>query len=55
MQVNLASRLESLCKHYGASILISGRLYEAVSDSFLARPVDRIVVYGRRAATEVRL
>ena len=51
-QVNLASRLESLGKHYGASILISGQLHDAVADAFLARPVDRVVAYGRRAATE---
>ena len=54
-QVNLASRLESLGKYYGASILISGQLRDAVGDTFLARPVDRIVAYGRQAPTEVNL
>jgi len=45
--VNLASRLESLCKYYGTEIIISGFTYELIKNSFEARLIDRVVVKGK--------
>jgi len=46
--VNLASRLESLNKFYGTSILISGATYHAARGGVVARPLERVAVKGRR-------
>jgi adenylate cyclase len=52
--VNLASRIESLNKTYGTSILLSEHTYEQVKGNFpAAREVDRVRVRGR--AQHVRL
>ena len=51
--VNLASRLEGRCKGYGVEILVSEAVYLAVRDHILCRPVDRVAVKGREAATTV--
>ncbi len=56
MQVNLAARLESMCKQYGVEILISGRMRDSVElagEAFIARRVDRVVAYGRSGATDI--
>jgi adenylate cyclase len=45
--VNLASRMEGLTKMYHQQLLISDRLYEAVKDRILTRPVDRVAVKGK--------
>jgi adenylate cyclase len=45
--VNLASRMEGLTKMYHQQLLISDRLYEAVKDRLLTRPVDRVAVKGK--------
>jgi adenylate cyclase len=45
--VNLASRLESLCKYYGTEIMISGFTQELVKNSFETRIIDRVVVKGK--------
>merc|ERR1711920_1037475 len=49
--VNLASRLEGLCKRYGASILLdeSARNAPGVAEKFLCRPVDLV---GHRRGPE---
>jgi adenylate cyclase len=52
-QVNLAARLESMCKQYGVEVLISGRMRRLAGDAFLARRIDRVVAYGRRGATDI--
>jgi adenylate cyclase len=46
--VNLASRLESLNKKYGTSILISETTYEAVASLIEARQIDTVAVRGRQ-------
>jgi len=46
--VNLASRLEGLCKHYGTGCIVSATTYQAVSGEFLARCLDRVAVKGKR-------
>lgn len=53
--VNLASRLEALCKRYGVSMLVDASVHDApgVADSFLFRPLDLVVVKGRSGTTEL--
>jgi adenylate cyclase len=45
--VNLASRLESLNKHYGTRILISDTTFQWVKDFVLCRQLDTIQVAGK--------
>ena len=45
--VNLASRLESMCKIYGVGIVISETIKDAVSEDFYFRYLDKIKVYGK--------
>ncbi|MDD5167712.1 MAG: GAF domain-containing protein [Syntrophales bacterium] len=45
--VNLASRLEGLCKTYHASILISEQTYTKLKGTYRVREVDRVVVKGK--------
>jgi adenylate cyclase len=45
--VNLASRLESACKQYGAGILISEHTYKKLRGTYRTREVDRVVVKGK--------
>lgn len=52
-EVNLAARLESMCKHYGVEILVSGHMYAQVESDFLARPIDRVVALGKTRPTDV--
>jgi len=53
--VNLASRLEQLCKRYGVGILVDGKTCEeeGVRDTFFLRPVDLVTVKGRSEPTEL--
>jgi len=45
--VNLASRLEGLCKQYHAGILISEHTYRRLRGTYRIREVDRVVVKGK--------
>lgn len=45
--VNLASRLESACKEYGAKILISEFTFGKLKGTYRSREVDLIVVMGK--------
>jgi adenylate cyclase len=45
--VNLASRLEGACKHYGLPILIGESTFTVVKEDILAREVDLIRVVGK--------
>ncbi len=51
--VNLASRLESLNKHYGTTILAAHSTLAAVGERVAWRPVDIVAVSGKTQATEV--
>ncbi len=51
--VNLASRLESLNKHYGTSALVSGETLRAAGGVVAARVVDVVAVAGRGEAVTV--
>lgn len=45
--VNLASRIESLCKEYGAEILISENTFRSLKSTYRTRQLDRVVVKGK--------
>jgi adenylate cyclase len=45
--VNLAARIESACKQYGAHILISEFTLAAVKATYRTRPVDFVIVKGK--------
>jgi adenylate cyclase len=51
--VNLAARLESICKHYGAEITVSGDVRAATGDCFEWRYLDRVAVVGRTEGTDI--
>merc|ERR1712107_748243 len=53
--VNLASRLEELNKRYSTEILISQDVLNQVDvkDTFYVRPVDYVVVKGRKRPTAI--
>jgi adenylate cyclase len=50
---NQASRLEGLNKIYGTEILASGEVAGRTTDSFVWRPIDRIVAAGTTEAMEI--
>jgi len=45
--VNLAARLESACKQYGAHILISEFTYKLLRGTYFSRELDLVVVKGK--------
>lgn len=45
--VNVASRLESVNKHYGTQIIVGAETRRLVQDAFVTREIDKIAVYGR--------
>mmetsp|Transcript_790 Transcript_790/g.1481 ORF Transcript_790/g.1481 Transcript_790/m.1481 type:complete len:895 (-) Transcript_790:353-3037(-) len=54
--VNLASRLEGLCKVYGVGIICSGATFDELgseSSNFVTRKLDLVQVKGRQEATEI--
>lgn len=51
--VNLASRLESACKHYGAQLLISDSTLQRLRGTYRLREVDRVVVKGKSKAVVI--
>src|SRR3990167_2782132 len=46
--VNTASRLEEINKIYGTEIIVSDHIYDACANAFLFRPVDFVVVKGKK-------
>ena len=46
--VNIAARLEKLNAFYGTTILIGEDTAQAVKDTFLIRPIDYVVLRGRK-------
>ncbi|PIE85209.1 hypothetical protein CSA08_03035 [Candidatus Gracilibacteria bacterium] len=48
--VNLASRLESVNKIYGTSIIVSESVYNKVSNDFVFRELDHVLVKGKNKA-----
>ncbi len=53
--VNTASRVESLTKYYGNSIILTGQTFEKVKDieSFNFRPLGRVQVKGKMKAVSI--
>jgi class 3 adenylate cyclase len=51
--VNVASRLESLNKVYGTSIIASGELREQAGNDFEWRQLDRVAVFGREGSMDI--
>ena len=51
--VNLASRLEGLCKLYGVATLVSETIAVEVGDEFAFRFIDRVAVKGKTEAIRV--
>lgn len=55
--VNLASRLEGLCKHYGVDVICSGATYDALEQdagfNFVTRKLALVQVKGKREPTWV--
>ncbi|HVW07564.1 MAG TPA: GAF domain-containing protein [Bryobacteraceae bacterium] len=51
--VNLASRLESACKQYGARILISELTYRRLKGTYRVREADKVVVKGKTEAVTI--
>lgn len=51
--VNLASRLESACKQYGARILISELTYKRLKGTYRVREADKVVVKGKTEAVNI--
>ena len=45
--VNLASRLESACKTYGAQILVSENTFGKLRGTYRSRVVDKVIVKGK--------
>ncbi len=45
--VNLAARLESACKQYGARILISEFTFSALKATYKTREIDKVIVKGK--------
>jgi adenylate cyclase len=50
---NLASRLESLNKQYGTTILIGDATRDAAGDAIVARPIDVVAVKGKARGVRV--
>ncbi len=51
--VNLAARLESACKKYGAHILLSEYTFGALKATYRTRQIDRVIVKGKTSAVGV--
>jgi adenylate cyclase len=51
--VNLASRLESACKQYGARILISDSTFQKLRGTYRIRDIDDVVVKGKTKPVRV--
>lgn len=51
--VNSSSRLEGLNRFYGSSIIIGERVAKVLDDSFIFRPLEKIVVKGKTQAQNI--
>jgi adenylate cyclase len=51
--VNLAARLEPLCKQYGVVTLVSEAIVASAKDEFVFRRIDRVAVKGKTEGIDV--
>ena len=52
-RMNFCSRLESLNKFYGTSIIIDETTYQLIRDQFFCRYLDRVTVKGKTIITDI--
>jgi adenylate cyclase len=52
-RMNFCSRLESLNKYYGTSIIIDENTYRLVQDRFFCRRLDRVTVKGKEIVSDI--
>lgn len=55
-QMNLAARVESLCKHYGSKLMITEFTYAKLGDKaseFITRPLDVVQVKGKSTGVKI--
>jgi len=50
--VNLAARLESACKQYGVTVLVSGSVHAEAADELAFRPLGSLTVRGKSQAVD---
>lgn len=51
--VNLASRLESLTKEYGVSLLVTEAVVKELGQDYLTRPLDLVAVKGKKEPVKI--
>ncbi len=51
--VNLASRLESICRYYDVQVIVGEETYRHAKDAFGWRKLDRVQVKGKKQAVEI--
>jgi adenylate cyclase len=51
--VNLAARLEPLCKQYGVRLLVSEDIFAEAKAAFRFRRIDRVAVKGKQAGVDI--
>jgi adenylate cyclase len=51
--VNLASRIESLCKQYGANVLISEFTFKKLKATYRSRVLDKVIVKGKNLPVSI--
>ncbi|VVC77186.1 Adenylate cyclase 1 [Aquicella siphonis] len=51
--VNLASRIEGLCKQYGAQLLISEFTYKKLKATYRTRQIDKVIVKGKGRPVQI--
>ena len=51
--VNIASRLETMNKEFGTSIIISSSVYKKVSERVAARPLGNAQVKGKTESVDI--
>lgn len=52
-EVNLASRIEGLCKEYGCNIIVGSKTARKVQRQFLMRKLDRVRVKGKALGEDI--
>jgi CheY-like chemotaxis protein len=51
--VNLASRIESACKEYGTSLMLSQSTFAKLNDKYQTREIDRVIFKGKSKPIQI--